>query len=199
MVALTGRVLPYPPPDAEKRKTAFLGMIVFIASWTMMFGVMFFVYGAMRIAADAWPPLGLPLLPIAMPTVNVGVLLLSSLALEWGLREIANGRPKRLAPGVYVAALLGVVFCGIQWMVGVELFQQGLTFDRGAYAAACYGFAIIHAAHVAIGVLALLYLAVRASTGAYTTPRHLSVRLWAIYWHFVGVVWLAIYLLVIVL
>ena len=198
MTAL-GNVLPYSPRDAEQRKTSYLGMIIFLASWTMMFGVIFMVYGALRISAEAWPPLGLPLLPIALPTVNTLVIAASSVAIEWGLREIRNGRASRLAPSIFVTAILGLVFCGLQWMVGAELFALGLTFDRGAYAAVYYGFAIIHAAHVVIGVLAMIYLAIRSLLGAYSTPRHTTVRLWAVYWHFVGIVWLLIYLLIIVL
>jgi cytochrome c oxidase subunit 3 len=95
--------------------------------------------------------------------------------------------------------VLGGVFCGLQWIIGEDLVSQGLGFDRGAYAAVFYGFAIIHVAHVLIGMLALPYLAIRAMMGTYTTPRHMPVRLWAVYWHFVGIVWIAIYLLVIVL
>jgi cytochrome c oxidase subunit III len=198
MTAL-GNVLPYSPPDAEQRKTSYLGMIIFLASWTMMFGVIFMVYGALRISAEAWPPLGLPLLPIALPTVNTLVIAASSFAIEWGLREIRNGRATRLAPSILATALLGLVFCALQWKVGAELFALGLTFDRGAYAAVYFGFAIIHAAHVIIGVLAMIFLAIRALFGAYSTPRHTTVRLWAVYWHFVGIIWLLIYLLIIVL
>jgi cytochrome c oxidase subunit 3 len=193
------RILPYPQPDAEKRKTSYLGMIIFIASWTMMFGVMFFVYGALRISAESWPPLGLPLLPIALPTVNTIVLLLSSATMEWGLREVRHGRARRLGAWLVLTALLAVAFCALQWIIGADLFADGLTFERGAYAATFYGFAIIHVAHVLVGVLALIFLAMRAFMGSYTAPRHMSVRLWAIYWHFVGVIWLAIYLLIIVL
>jgi cytochrome c oxidase subunit 3 len=193
------RILPLPQPDAEKRKTSYLGMIIFVASWTMMFGVIFFVYGALRISADSWPPLGLPLLPLLLPTINTVIMGLSSASMERGLFEIRSGNARRLAPWLIATAALGAVFCVLQWLTGAELFREGLTFDRGAYAAVYYGFAIIHAAHVLVGLLALIYLAVRAAMGAYSTPRHMSVRLWAIYWHFVGVIWLAIYLLIIVL
>lgn len=197
--ATEGTVLPYTAPDAEQKKTAYLGMTIFIAGWTMMFGVMFFIYGALRISAEAWPPLGLPLLPLALPTINTAIMIASSLLFEWGLREIRSGRAARLAPAILGTAFLGCLFCGLQWLMGVDLFEVGLTFDRGAYAAVFYGFAIIHAAHVLIGIAALLYLTIRAFLGAYSTPRHLTPRMWAIYWHFVGILWIAIYALIIVL
>jgi cytochrome c oxidase subunit 3 len=194
-----GEIVEYPSPYGEEKKTAYLGMLIFIAGWTMMFGVLFFIYGALRIAAESWPPLGLPLLPIVLPTLNTVVMLASSASFEWGLLEIRRGRPGRLAAGLAASAVLGVVFCAIQWKSGADLVALGLTFDRGAYAAVFFGFAMIHAAHVIVGVLALGYLGVRAAMGAYTTPRHLTPRLWAIYWHFVLVVWLAIYFLIILL
>jgi cytochrome c oxidase subunit III len=198
MTAL-GDILPYEPPDKEQRKTTYLGMIIFLASWSMMFGVMFLTYGAMRVSSDEWPPMGLPLLPIALPSINTLIMAASSAVLELGLREIRHGRARRLAPAIFATALFGIAFCWLQWLVGADLIARGLTLDRGAYAAVFYGFAIIHVAHLIIGILAMLYLGVRAIFGAYTTPRHTSVRLWAAYWHFVGVVWLAIYVLIILL
>ena len=192
-------LLTYPTPDAEAKKTAYVGMTIFVAGWTMMFGVIFFIYGAMRISAEAWPPLGLPLLPIALPTLNTVLMVASSLAFEWGLRSLRNGSQAKLSAGVVMAALLGVTFCAIQWKVGADLFAIGLTFDRGAYAAVFYAFGMLHAAHVVIGVIALLCIALLSTMGRYTETRHLGPRLWAVYWHFVGVLWIAIYGLVIVL
>lgn len=194
-----GEVLTYPSPYAEEKKTAYLGMVLIIASWAMMFVCFFLVYGAMRANSREWPPLGLPLPDLLIPTLNTGVMLVSSFALEWGLREIRNGRPKRLAHALLVTTVLGVLFVYLQYVVAVDLKAAGLDVGRGAYAAVLYGLSGIHAAHVALGIVALAVLTAFAYRGRYSTPRHLKVRLWAVYWHFVGVIWLAVYLFVFVI
>ncbi|MCS6760392.1 MAG: cytochrome c oxidase subunit 3, partial [Candidatus Devosia euplotis] len=112
--------------------------------------------------------------------------------------ETRLGRVNRLGPMLLLTTVLGLLFVYIQYMVGAELHGQGLDVERGAYAAVMYGLSGIHAAHVALGIIALAVLTIFAFRGAYTPPRHLRVRLWSVYWHFVGVVWLLMYVLIFV-
>lgn len=194
-----GDVVSYPSPYAEEKKTAYLGMVIFIASWAMMFVSIFLVYGAVRFNAPEWPPIGLPLPELTLPTLNTAVMLASSFTFEYGLRAVRQGQPKLLAHMLALTTALGIVFVAIQYIVGVDLQAAGLDIHRGAYAAVLYGLSGIHALHVVLGVVALAVLTVFAYQGRYTAPRHLRVRLWAVYWHFVGVVWVAMYVLVFVL
>lgn len=189
-------VLTYPEPGLEQKKTAYVGMVVFVTAWAMMFGCLFFIYLALRATSDAWPPMGLPTLPLGLPGLNTAVIIASSLALEFGLLQTRRGQSRQLSSSLAIAALLGLVFIAIQYKIGADLYGGGLRVDGGAYAAVFYGMAGIHAAHVAIGIVPLLYLAAQAFRGKYSAPRHLPVRLWAVYWHFVGVVWILIYVLV---
>ena len=53
-----------------------------------------------------------------------------------------------------------------------------------------------HGAHVTVGVLILLSLLVRALQGRLTRAQSLHVELAGLYWHFVDIVWIAIFTLV---
>ncbi len=185
-----------PAESAEGRKTAYVGMVVLIAAWAMMFIPLFFIYGAMRVTSDGWPPLGLPMLPLGLSGLNTGVIAASSLVLEYGLWRSA---PKKLAWSLVVALVLGLVFLAIQYGLARGLAAEGLRIDAGAYAAVFYGFAGIHAGHVVIGLVALGVLAWRVARTERAQSSLLSVRLWAVYWHFVGVIWLLMFLFVFVL
>src|SRR5215831_879690 len=103
-----GSVVPYRPPHAREHATAYIGMIIFIGAWAMMFACFFFAYGALRVGAREWPPFGQPALPVGWPAVNTAVLLCSSLALEAGLFGIRRGKPAVLGPMVLASALLGM-------------------------------------------------------------------------------------------
>jgi cytochrome c oxidase subunit 3 len=173
-------------------------MTIFIGAWAMMFAALFF-YGALRVGAGEWPPAGQPSMPIALPFVNTVVLALSSVALEGGIRAIRRGAAKVLGPMVIVTALLGVLFLVLQYAVGADLYRDGMTPQSGPYASVFYGLAGVHAAHVAVGIVALLWLAIRAFMGAYNPPQHLPVRLWSLYWHFVGVIWVLMFVFVFVI
>src|SRR5712692_9335115 len=105
MVAM-GAVLPYRPPRAREETTAYLGMIIFLGSWAMMFAALFFAYAFARARADVWPPPDLPRLPLAVPGFNTLVLAASSAAIQWGALAIRRGDAKKL--GWALLAALGL-------------------------------------------------------------------------------------------
>ncbi len=190
-------IIPY--PGKRDAFTAYLGMIIFLASWAMMFASLFFAYGLVRSRAPVWPPLDQPRLPLALPGLNVAVAAASSAALVSAVRAFRDRRPKRAARLIIAATALGAFFLGLQLVVWVFLWRAGLQPDGGPYASVFYALTAFHALHVVVGLLALAVLAWRTRLGRYGPRHHLPVRLWSMYWHFVGAVWLTIYAAVYVL
>jgi cytochrome c oxidase subunit 3 len=189
MVAM-GEVLPYRPPKAREETTAYLGMVIFLASWAMLFAALFFAYGFVRSRSLAWPPQDLPVLPKLLPLVNTGVLGLSSGVLQFGARAIGRGGSRQLRMALLGALLLGALFLGLQTWLWVSLYGEGLRPENGGpYGSVFYGLTWLHGIHVVVGLLGLAWVYCRAHAGAFSAARHLPVRLWAMYWHFVGVVW----------
>jgi cytochrome c oxidase subunit III len=192
------KVLSYRSPRIHGEWTARIGMLIFLGSWAMMFGALFFVYGGVRIRADVWPPVELPTLPLGLPALNTLLVAASSVLLVVALRAYRLGR--RGAPAAILgAAVLGAAFLVAQLVVWRQMWSAGLTPATGTYGSVFFGLTWVHAAHVAVGLVALLVLGVRALAGAYTPARYLSVQLWAMYWHFVGFVWGVLFLTVYVL
>lgn len=193
MAASLGQLVEYRPTEARKNFTSYLGMIVFLGSWAMMFAALFFSYGMVRARASAWPPAGLPKLPLLLPAFNTLVLAGSSAMLQAALRSLRRARLRGVAPLLGGAAAFGAIFLGLQLQVWLAAANAGLTPDTGTYASVFYGLTWFHALHVLVGLVALVFLTIRAARGAYSAPHHLPVRLWALYWHFVGAVWLLMF------
>lgn len=194
-----GDLLEYRSPSKREETTAWIGMVIFLGSWAMMFAALFFTYGGLRARALGWPPPGSPALPLLAPALNTATIGLSSLTFHVGLKGIKDGDARRLANMLLATTLLGIFFVGLQVMVWTELWNVGLTTRSGAYGSVFYGLTVIHAAHVLVGLFALARLTYRAFIGAYTPATYLAPRLWAMYWHFVGVVWLAMFVAVYVI
>lgn len=186
-------VLQYPSPYAERNRTAYWGMGLFLAGWAMTFGGLFFTYALLRQRAPSWPPAGLPALPLLLPTLSTLVIGLSSLAFEAGLSAVRRRQVRRGARRFGGCVLLGGVFLALQMLLAREAAASGLTAERGGYAAVFYGFTVLHALHLVIGWVALMALGVATAKGRYSPARHLPLRLWGLYWHFVGVVWALMY------
>ncbi|HEX4621943.1 MAG TPA: cytochrome c oxidase subunit 3, partial [Myxococcaceae bacterium] len=88
------------------------------------------------------------------------------------------------------AAVLGAAFLASQGALWHSLASQGLRAATGGpYASVFYGFTWVHAAHVLVGLGGLGRVAWQAFRGEFSAARFLPVRLWAMYWHFVGVIW----------
>jgi heme/copper-type cytochrome/quinol oxidase subunit 3 len=171
-------------------------MVIFLASWAMMFGSLFFAYGMVRAHAPEWPPSDLPTLPVALPAVNTVVLAVSSVVMQLVVRGLRLGQSRLAGPGIAFAALLGTVFLGLQVTMWRSLFGDGLTPQGGPYGSVFYALTCFHALHVLVGIVALVWLAKGALAGRYSAARFLPVRLWTLYWHFVGAVWLAMFVTV---
>jgi cytochrome c oxidase subunit III len=186
-------VIPYRPRRSRSDATAWLGMVVFLASWTMLFAALFFVYAMLRARAAQWPPADAAPLPLVLPAVNTAVLAASSVALQWALVCARRGRISAVTPAVYAALGLGTVFLSLQLVVWVALWRVGLRPDGGPYASVFYALTVFHALHVLAGLGGLSWLAVRARASAYGPGRHVGLRLWTGYWHFVGAVWLLLF------
>jgi cytochrome c oxidase subunit III len=180
------------PRGAER--TAHVGMAVFLGSWAMLFIALFFAYALVRSRAPDWPPLEAPPLPRLLPGLNTLFIAASSAAVVRAVRAQELGRARAAAASLAGAASLGAIFLGLQTLVWTGLWRAGLVPSGGPYQSVFYAFTAFHALHVLVGLAALGWLAGRALSRA-GAPRT-DVRLWGWYWHFVGVVWAALYVTV---
>lgn len=176
---------------SEEEVTSYVGMVIFLGSWAMMFAALFFAYAVVRVRAPGWPPPDQPPLPILLPGLNTAVIAASSAAVAFAVRAHALGRHRRAARALGLGAGLGALFLALQAVVWAGLWRDGLLPSGGPYPSAFYALTAFHALHVLVGLAALGVLAIRAPS-----PRGLSrsaVRLWGMFWHFVGAVWGALY------
>jgi len=187
------------PSREESRRTSFVGMVMALASWSMMFGSLFFAYAILRLKAGTWPPDGVAPLPRLLPFANTLVLLFSSAVLHRGVRAEADARPGALLGALKATLALGSLFLVLQLAVWVPLWRSGFRIDSGIYGSIFYGLTVFHALHVLAGLVALLVLVPGARSGRLRSGAQSRVRASAMFWHFVDAVWVvmfvAIYLL----
>ena len=185
----------FPVPE-ESRRTSFVGMVMALASWTMLFVALFFAYAVLRLRASAWPPDGLPPLPTALPALNTLVLLGSSILLHFGTRPEAEAKRGALRRALLGTLALGSLFLALQLAVWVPLWRSGFRIDTGTYGSIFYGLTVFHALHVLAGLVVLAVLLPGAFSGTYTSGRASAVRLSAMFWHFVDAVWVVMFVAV---
>jgi cytochrome c oxidase subunit 3 len=181
------------PPPANRSSRVdpqMLGMLLFIISEVMVFGAFFTAYFFIRVVQGAqWPAAGTEL-PVAIAGVNTAILLSSSLTLHWALVSIKNDDRNGFRAGILLTTLLGATFLFVQIN---EYVHIGFAPQDHAQGTIFYGLTGLHGAHVAIGLLLLLSVSIRAFRGHYSAKAHAGVEIPGIYWHFVDVMWIVVY------
>ena len=173
----------------DKRSSGWHGLVFMIATEAALFVYLLFSYYFLASqSAGPWPSSGAPRLAVALPSTFV--LLASSGAAQWGVMGIERGRSARLAMGRGLALALGSAFAGLQlW----EWAHKSFTPATDVYGSLYFTITGVHLLHVAVGLLILAFLLVWTLMGRFTTARHEHITLGVYYWHFVDVVWLAVF------
>lgn len=179
-------------PKLEDR-TSRIGMIVFVAGWSMMFGALLVTYLSLRQSAPHWPPPGLPTIDRNLPTIATLALLSSSATLQLGLRAIRDARSGALRAYLAATLVLGAGFLSLQIASWTHMLHLGLDPTGSVYASCFFGLTIFHAAHVVVGLGGLSSLWPRVARGAFSAHAHRPLRNWTQYWHFMAAVWLVFF------
>ena len=174
-----------------------LGMYLFIASEVILFITLLFILFWLRSGLVAeWPPPDQPRLPIGITGINTVFLLVSGYSMHRAYRAVKQNASRQLTRWLMVTCVLGVVFLTVQGFEWIRLIQFGLSMTSSLYGAMFYTIIGLHAVHVLVTVLVLLYLWVRSSAGAYTAEKHTGVVLGYMFWLFVVLIWPILYVLV---
>ena len=175
------------------RDVAFYGMIFFLATEVMLFAALFTYWFLSKYFADAWPPQGVPELPLGLTTVNTVLLLSSGATFHWGYLGLKKGAYGRFKVGLLLTLLLGTIFLILQVSEYLELFHHGLRLGTNAYGSAFFTLTGTHGFHVFFGLVLLLVVLWRAMRGQFNPDKYLFVEAAGMYWHFVDAVWIFLY------
>jgi cytochrome c oxidase subunit 3 len=182
------------PPAANvssRVEAQFLGMLLFIISEVMLFGAFFTAYFFIRVVGDSgWFPVNGHDLPLAIGGVNTAILLSSSLTMHWTLEGVRNENRTALRVGILTTFLLGLTFLSVQLNEYVHL---GVAPQDNAQGTIFYCLTGLHGAHVAIGLMLLSFVNIRAFRGHYSAKEHRGVEVPGIYWHFVDIMWIFVF------
>ena len=185
----------------EGLSNGMLGFILFIASEVMFFGGLFAAYFIARADAPSWPPeellspeqiqQGVKLeLELLLPALATVLLITSSVTIQIGVFAIQRGNRSAMIWWLFVSIVLGLVFLAIQMY---DYNQLHFSASDTIFGTTFYTLTGFHGAHVAGGVIFMMVVLVRAMGGQFDAENHEAVEAASFYWHFVDVVWIALF------
>lgn len=135
-----------------------------------------------------------------LPLVNTLILLSSGVTLTIAHHALKSGNRARLLFWQGATVVLGCAFLYLQAREYLHAYQElNLTLGSGIYGSTFFMLTGFHGMHVALGTIMLTVMWLRAARGHFSRDHHFAFEAAAWYWHFVDVVWLALFLFVYVL
>ena len=171
-----------------------VGLWVFLAVVTSLFGLFAIVYN-MRSQFPDWRPMPDP----GLLWVNTGLLILASVALQRARTAVAREDLDGLKPNLMAAGVLTFAFLGGQLLVWRQLISGGYYLATNPADAFFYILTALHGLHLAGG----LWFWARASNAVWkglesrpvteVARVRLAVTLCSVYWHYLLLVWLILF------
>ena len=166
-------------------------MWVAMAGMVMMFGSLTSAY-IVRHAAGNW-------LEFKIPDVfylSTIIILLSSFTLHLSYWAFKNERKQLYKIALPVTLVLGILFIIMQYQGWMELYNIGVLLDGNPSGSFFYLISGLHAAHVIGGLFALCVATQHAFSLKFNPVEKRRRRFQIVlhYWHFVGFLWLYLFI-----
>ncbi len=195
----------------QQLSNGMLGFILFLASEVMFFGGLFAAYFIARADAGQWPPeeilkalqasgeVGADVkleLEFILPLIATILLVSSSFTIQMAVWQIQKGSRSGLVTWLGITLVMGLTFLVMQMYDYAQLeFSSGDT----VFGTTFYTLTGFHGAHVAGGAIFIFVVLMRSMGGQFSAENHEAVEACSFYWHFVDVVWIALFAIIYVI
>jgi len=183
-----------------------VGTIVWLSSELMFFAALFAMYFTTRgvQGPNIWLE-STKILNIKFAALNTTVLVLSSVTCQFGVFAAEKFQAKRTASFWKISKwgmrewfaltfLMGAFFIAGQIYEYASLVHEGLSLSSNAYGSVFYIATGFHGLHVTGGLVAFLIVIIRvAKARRFTHSQATTAIVVSYYWHFVDVVWIALF------
>lgn len=183
-------------PTARDKERARIFMM-----WLAMFAIFimfggFCSYFIVRQAQSDWLVFDVPV----QFTQSTVVILISSITMV--LASLFTKKANRGLSTLFILStlILGIIFTYLQWEGWTTLIERDLhpadprTSAGNNSVSLFYAITGLHVAHVIGGLIALLVTTIRSAAKKYSPQNYTGVKLTALYWHFLGGLWLYLFL-----
>ena len=168
--------------------------------WLLLLGILMLFSGLtsayiVRKGDGNWFDFELP--PIFM--YSTIIVLLSSVTMIWAFRAAKRDNITGIKIGLAATIILGIAFVISQYVGWLTLSDQGLHFVNPKYgdkvsASFLIAIAAVHLVHILAGIVYLIVMFINAFRFKIHKKNTLQISMCNTYWHFVGFLWVYLYM-----
>lgn len=177
----------------DAAETMMFGFWVFLMSDAILFGMVFATYVTSVYATAGGPG---PRDLYSIESAFFGTLLLLASSFTFGMASLAlkyQHDKARLIGWMALTLVLGAAFLGLEWHDFSSMFAKGGVPSRSGFLSAFFGLVPLHGLHVIAGCLWMLALFGQIARYGLDTKTKLGIMRLALFWHFLDIVWIAIF------
>jgi cytochrome c oxidase subunit 3 len=165
------------------------GMWLFMVSVVMLFVAFTSAY-VVKQSDGVWLDFELP----ALFDYTTAIIILSSVSMHWALIAARKNLIKMIRLALGVTFALGVLFLVGQYLAWGELVEAGVYFVGNPSGSFLYVLTGVHGVHLISAVIFLIFVLISAFQYKVHSKSLIQLEICTTYWHFLGGLWLYLYL-----
>ena len=165
-----------------------LALASFLAVAISLFALFASAY-TLRMEEPDWIPVKDP----DLLWINTGFLILASIAYHWTRNQVVGGRSNNLMAGLIASGALSILFLFGQLATWQRLQEAGYYVSSNPANAFFYLLTAAHGLHLLGGLWVWGRSLQKVISGAEADTVRLSIELCTIYWHFLLLVWVVLF------
>jgi len=168
--------------------TKAVALMTFLAVATSVFGLFISAY-TIRMEEPDWRPVAEP----ALLWANTAILVLASIVYHWTRNAAVKGNDDHVKPGLTVAGASTILFLIGQVIAWQQLNAAGYYVYTNPANGFFYLLTAVHGLHMLGGLWVWAKSTMKVWTGADSDSVRLSIELCTVYWHFLLLVWVVLF------
>ncbi len=193
----------------QQVETGTMGMWAFLVTEVLFFGGLFGAYAVYRSSYPEAFQAASSHLNVGLGAINTIVLICSSVTMALGVYAAQTGSKRGIIAGLIGTLIFGAIFLIVKYFEYKEKWDHGFipgahfnshgTFDAVTAGPAQLYFALyfamtgMHALHMVIGMILMLWLIGKARRNYFTSSHFALIENFGLYWHFVDIVWIFLF------
>jgi len=184
------------PKQTDDGFTSYLGMLISLGSFSMLFIALLASYTILRVQAGSWMSNNMSALSMALGWLNTGMLLLSSISYFMVSRSTKKRNKAIIQRFLNTTITIGFIFLILQLTLWYTLNQDGYSIISHIEGSVFYMLSGLHGLHIVGGIIALFWLNYKINNLVNYLQQ---VKLVGMFWHFLTVIWVVIFITVILI
>ena len=181
------------------------GVWLFLLSEILLFGGLFVAYTVMRLWYPETFQYASEQLDVSFGATNTVILVTSSLTMALAVRAAQLSNKKHTVLLLLATSLLACGFLIVKYFEYNHKFHMGIfpgkyyiylgehASNEHLFFSLYYAMTGLHVIHVLLGIVAILWLALRAAKGHFYSGYYTPVEAVGLYWHIVDIIWILLF------